>query len=92
VRSERSEQQCTAACSSAQCTANSTTTTSSSSSSSGANRPPPPTTNATGPLHVDTAVYEELRATGAFDAMSVEEDEAEHSLELHAPFIAAAMG
>lgn len=48
---------------------------------------PPP-----GPLHVDAEIYAQLQATGAFDVMSVGEDEAEHSLELHTPFIAAAMG
>ncbi|KAI8468186.1 MAG: MEMO1 family [Monoraphidium minutum] len=45
-----------------------------------------------GPLPVDGEVYDELRATGAFDTMSASEDEAEHSLELHTPFIARAMG
>ncbi|GBF89365.1 hypothetical protein Rsub_01937 [Raphidocelis subcapitata] len=45
-----------------------------------------------GPLEVDQGVYEELRATGAFDTMTAAEDEAEHSLELHTPFIASVMG
>ena len=45
-----------------------------------------------GPLPVDAAVYKELVATGAFDVLSPAEDEAEHSLELHLPFIAAVMG
>lgn len=45
-----------------------------------------------GPLHVDTEVYQELEGTGAFDIMTVREDEAEHSLELHTPFIARVMG
>lgn len=41
---------------------------------------------------MDAEIYAQLQATGAFDVMSVGEDEAEHSLELHTPFIAAAMG
>jgi predicted class III extradiol MEMO1 family dioxygenase len=45
-----------------------------------------------GPLVIDQAVYADLRATGAFDEMTNEQDEAEHSLELHLPFIARAMG
>eukprot|EP00291_Cryptomonas_curvata_P010610 CAMPEP_0172179206 /NCGR_PEP_ID=MMETSP1050-20130122/16483_1 /TAXON_ID=233186 /ORGANISM="Cryptomonas curvata, Strain CCAP979/52" /LENGTH=283 /DNA_ID=CAMNT_0012852051 /DNA_START=9 /DNA_END=857 /DNA_ORIENTATION=- len=41
-----------------------------------------------GALTVDPAVQEELRATGAFETMSREVDEDEHSLELQCPFIA----
>jgi AmmeMemoRadiSam system protein B len=36
-------------------------------------------------------VYAELRSSGAFDDMSLATDEAEHSLELHTPFIAHVM-
>lgn len=40
-----------------------------------------------GDLAVDRGVYEELRATGHFVDMDVDVDEAEHSLELHLPYI-----
>ena len=44
-----------------------------------------------GPLKIDKAVVEELRASGLFEDMSLSVDEAEHSLELHTSFIASAM-
>lgn len=44
-----------------------------------------------GPLPIDQAVYAQLRDTGAFDTMSADADEAEHSLELHTPYIAKVM-
>ena len=40
-----------------------------------------------GNLAVDTGIYDELRATGHFVDMDVDVDEAEHSLELHLPYI-----
>eukprot|EP00879_Flechtneria_rotunda_P006851 GHRR01007196.1.p1 GENE.GHRR01007196.1~~GHRR01007196.1.p1 ORF type:complete len:235 (+),score=56.16 GHRR01007196.1:471-1175(+) len=43
-------------------------------------------------LPIDQAVYADLRATGVFDYMDLDEDEAEHSLELHTPYIAKIMG
>lgn len=42
-------------------------------------------------MPIDTAVYAELKASGAFGAMSLDVDEDEHSLELHTPYIMAAM-
>lgn len=33
-------------------------------------------------------VYEELRASGRFEDMDVSVDEAEHSMEMHLPYIA----
>uniref|UniRef100_A0A0B6ZGM1 Protein MEMO1 n=1 Tax=Arion vulgaris TaxID=1028688 RepID=A0A0B6ZGM1_9EUPU len=42
-------------------------------------------------LTIDTRVYEELYATGAFDTMSLSTDEAEHSIEMHLPYIAKVM-
>ena len=41
-----------------------------------------------GPMAVDAAVTAALGATGHFQAMSRKVDEAEHSLELHLPFVA----
>lgn len=35
-----------------------------------------------------TAVYEELKATGKFEDMNIHVDEAEHSMEMHLPYIA----
>ncbi|GJP46392.1 hypothetical protein CLOM_g5685 [Closterium sp. NIES-68] len=40
------------------------------------------------PLPIDTQVISELRATGEFEEMGRHVDEAEHSLEMHAPFLA----
>lgn len=34
------------------------------------------------------SVYEELKATGKFELMSLEVDEAEHSMEMHLPYLA----
>lgn len=36
-------------------------------------------------------VYNELKATGEFDEMSIATDEAEHSIEMHLPYIAKVM-
>jgi AmmeMemoRadiSam system protein B len=44
-----------------------------------------------GPLPIDHEVVEQLRSTGQFDEMNLRVDEAEHSLELHASFIASVM-
>lgn len=44
-----------------------------------------------GPLKIDRAVVDDLRATGQFDDMPLRVDEAEHSLELHTSFIASVM-
>lgn len=43
-----------------------------------------------GDLVVDTDAIAALRATGAFDGMGADADAAEHSLELHAPWLAHA--
>lgn len=40
-----------------------------------------------GNLKIDLEVVEELRGTGMFDDMELEDDEAEHSLEMHLPYI-----
>lgn len=40
-----------------------------------------------GPIDIDEATYAELQATGMFEIASAGTDEAEHSLELHIPFI-----
>ncbi|BFZ11765.1 hypothetical protein BsWGS_14804 [Bradybaena similaris] len=42
-------------------------------------------------LTIDVGVYEELYATGAFDTMSLNTDEAEHSIEMHLPYVAKVM-
>lgn len=34
------------------------------------------------------AVYQELKSTGKFEDMDVNVDEAEHSMEMHLPYIA----
>lgn len=34
------------------------------------------------------AVYQELKATGKFEEMDINVDEAEHSMEMHLPYIA----
>lgn len=44
-----------------------------------------------GATPIDTEVYAALAATGKFPTMSSAADEAEHSLELHMPFIVHAM-
>ncbi|XP_024364403.1 uncharacterized protein [Physcomitrium patens] len=41
-----------------------------------------------GDLPIDNEVYEELRASGRFEDMDVSVDEAEHSMEMHLPYIA----
>ncbi|CAI5535420.1 unnamed protein product [Closterium sp. Naga37s-1] len=41
-----------------------------------------------GALPIDMQVVEELKATGEFEEMGRHVDEAEHSLEMHAPFLA----
>jgi len=41
-----------------------------------------------GPLAIDQDIYAELKATGEFEMMRLAVDEAEHSLELHTPYIA----
>lgn len=41
-----------------------------------------------GSIDIDKDVYAELQATGLFRTMSANADEAEHSLELHMPFVA----
>lgn len=40
-----------------------------------------------GNLQVDAEMYAELKGTGKFEDMDVEVDEAEHSLEMHLPYI-----
>ncbi|XP_005099711.1 protein MEMO1 [Aplysia californica] len=42
-------------------------------------------------LTIDQRVYKELYSTGAFDTMSLNTDEAEHSIEMHLPYIAKVM-
>jgi len=44
-----------------------------------------------GSMTIDQGVYAQLRATGAFEEMDVDTDEAEHSLELHTPYIVRAL-
>ncbi|KAF6252920.1 MEMO1 family [Scenedesmus sp. NREL 46B-D3] len=44
-----------------------------------------------GALPIDQEVYAALKATGAFEQMGRDADEAEHSLELHTPYIAQVM-
>ena len=41
-----------------------------------------------GDLEVCSSTYAELRETGAFEEMCMSDDEAEHSMEMHAPYIA----
>jgi predicted class III extradiol MEMO1 family dioxygenase len=36
---------------------------------------------------LDVAVYAELQATGEFEEMTSQVDEAEHSMEMHLPYI-----
>jgi MEMO1 family protein len=40
---------------------------------------------------IDKASYRELQASGLFDMMAPGDDEAEHSLEMHVPFLVRAM-
>ncbi|RPB11339.1 UPF0103-domain-containing protein [Morchella conica CCBAS932] len=52
----------------------------------------PPATTATyatplGPLTLDSATVSSLRATGKFQTMTMAVDEAEHSLEMHLPYV-----
>ena len=42
-------------------------------------------------FQVDRAMSEELRSTGSFEVMSLDTDEAEHSIEMHLPYIAKMM-
>ncbi|XP_015758905.1 PREDICTED: protein MEMO1-like [Acropora digitifera] len=42
-------------------------------------------------LEVDTTIIEELLSTGEFDKLERDEDESEHSIELHLPYIAKVM-
>ena len=41
-----------------------------------------------GDLEICARTYADLRATGEFDEMHMADDEAEHSMEMHAPYIA----
>lgn len=41
-----------------------------------------------GDLHIDLEVIEELKATGKFETMDIHVDEAEHSMEMHLPYLA----
>ncbi|KAJ9543989.1 hypothetical protein OSB04_023696, partial [Centaurea solstitialis] len=41
-----------------------------------------------GDLPIDLEVIEELKATGKFDMMDLQVDEAEHSMEMHLPYLA----
>ncbi|KAG6911931.1 hypothetical protein DXG01_000178 [Tephrocybe rancida] len=38
-------------------------------------------------LPLDTEIIEELRQTGQFEPMSIDADEAEHSIEMHLPYV-----
>ena len=40
---------------------------------------------------MDRTISEELRSTGAFEVMSLDTDEAEHSIEMHLPYVAKVM-
>ncbi|KAG6902888.1 hypothetical protein C0995_010058 [Termitomyces sp. Mi166 len=40
-----------------------------------------------GKLPLDTETIEELRGTGRFESMSIKADEAEHSIEMHLPYV-----
>lgn len=42
-------------------------------------------------LAIDTAVYDELKRSGEFSQLSLEQDEDEHSIEMQLPFIAKVM-
>lgn len=41
-----------------------------------------------GDLPIDVEVYQELKATGKFEDMDIDVDEAEHSMEMHLPYLA----
>ena len=41
--------------------------------------------------YIYLSVYEKLFATGAFETMSVNTDENEHSIEMHLPYVAKVM-
>mmetsp|Transcript_46447 Transcript_46447/g.148999 ORF Transcript_46447/g.148999 Transcript_46447/m.148999 type:complete len:294 (-) Transcript_46447:371-1252(-) len=45
-----------------------------------------------GDVPIDQDVYQELHATGEFETMSLDVDEAEHSLEMHMPYVIKSMG
>eukprot|EP00741_Cyanophora_paradoxa_P013359 tig00020684_g12901.t1 len=45
-----------------------------------------------GNLTLDKAVIEELAATGRFEWMEQDQDEEEHSIEMHLPYVALAIG
>ena len=36
---------------------------------------------------MDRAISDELRSTGAFDVMSLDTDESEHSIEMQLPYV-----
>lgn len=40
------------------------------------------------PFYTLTSVIEELKATGKFELMDLRIDEAEHSMEMHLPYLA----
>jgi len=40
-----------------------------------------------GPLQLDRDTISELHKTGEFDWMSTDVDEAEHSIEMHLPYV-----
>ena len=42
-------------------------------------------------FQIDRGISEELRSTGAFEVMSLQTDEDEHSIEMHLPYIAKMM-
>lgn len=44
-----------------------------------------------GNIEIDTDVYKQLKDTGAFSPLPVDDDEAEHSVEMHLPYIAHVM-
>ncbi|KAK3283050.1 hypothetical protein CYMTET_9238 [Cymbomonas tetramitiformis] len=44
-----------------------------------------------GDIPIDPQVYQELRQSGHFEEMSLKVDEAEHSLEMHLPYISKVM-
>lgn len=45
-----------------------------------------------GPLPLDTSTLDELRRSGRFKALDMATDEAEHSLELHLPYLRHVLG
>lgn len=46
----------------------------------------------TGVVDIDMEVYQQLQATGLFEYMDLDVDEAEHSLEMQVPFLQHVMG